>query len=100
MTIDTQVKMLARICGENVLRSALGNIARMELQKCQMLLAKIDQELVVFEKQFSLSSAEAWKKYSAGELGDRMDLMEWMAVYQNRLSIQKNVQQLNQTIES
>ena len=61
---------------------------------------RLIRSLVVFEKQFSLSSAEAWKKYSAGELGDRMDLMEWMAVYQNRLSIQKNVQQLNQTIES
>ncbi|MBF0502358.1 MAG: hypothetical protein HQM09_19620 [Candidatus Riflebacteria bacterium] len=99
MTVDAQIRVLQKICGDRILKEVLGKLAAMELQKCERALATVDDDLATFEKRFGKSSRDAWEAYRAGAMGDDPDVMEWMAVFENRLALETSIDQLQKTIE-
>ncbi len=54
----------------------------------QAKINNLKDEIGLFENRFSLSSEDAWQAYHRGELGDDMNIMEWMALYENLLEYQ------------
>lgn len=54
----------------------------------QSKINDLKDEISHFEIRFCLSSEDAWQAYHRGELGDDMDIMEWMALYENLLEYQ------------
>ena len=51
-------------------------------------LRRIEAQLQEFEQRFRLSSAEFYRRFRAGMLGDDADFFEWSALYQIWLSAQ------------
>lgn len=99
MTINAQVKELSRICGEDLIKGTLKKIAEIEIAKYRQLIDDLSLQLRPFEKKYNQFSASAWKKYKAGKLDDDTEIMEWMAVYQNFISVQKTFDKLQKTIK-
>lgn len=53
-----------------------------EVEQCQAQFSQLAQDLAEYEQRFSLSSAEFYQQYQDGRLDDRMDYMEWAALFQ------------------
>ena len=61
-------------------------MADIEIKHCMLNIEKLRKELLPFEKRFQMTSAEAWEKYNNGLLGDDIDIMEWMGLYESCLA--------------
>jgi hypothetical protein len=48
-----------------------------ELRMLELGLARIDERLRAFEKQYSLTSEEFEKRFATGEIGESLDYIEW-----------------------
>lgn len=58
---------------ENALRKIVSHqVARVEAD-----LASVNATLAGFERQYSLTSDEFWRRFQAGEMEDSADFMEW-----------------------
>ena len=42
----------------------------------------LEARLSAYEKQFNMSSQEFYRRFRAGELGDKMDFVEWSVFYE------------------
>jgi hypothetical protein len=61
-------------------------------QKSQFAVEEIDlegvrQELAVFERQYDIPSAEFYRRYRQGEMGDAGDFIVWAGMYQIMLRL-------------
>ncbi len=45
-------------------------------------LEELQRDLLEFEQQYGLSSEEFYRQFQAGDLGDRMDFIEWASMFQ------------------
>ena len=61
------------------LDNALRKIVERQIARDADDLQKIERRLSEFERQFGLTSDEFWKRYTAGQMGDTADYMEWNA---------------------
>jgi hypothetical protein len=50
-------------------------------------LEGLGEELTAFETQYNLSSAEFYRRYRQGEMGDAGDFIVWAGMYQIWLSL-------------
>jgi hypothetical protein len=74
---------MTTILGEALVSETIAKLAPMEGEKCLRRIERLQRELARYEAQFGLHSAEAWQKYQAGTLGDELDVMEWMTLFEN-----------------
>lgn len=81
---------ILNVLGENRVRSALETVRDVEAGRRLLKIQRLRRELCEFEEKFEMESAEAWKRFNDGELGDDMDVMEWMALYENLQDFQKD----------
>ena len=94
MNTDIGIDEFAELFGRQRVTSTLRKMADIELSHCRLDLVKARQTLRPFEERFGMSSEDAWGKYNRGDLGDDLDIMEWMGVYENYLSIEKQLQRI------
>jgi hypothetical protein len=59
------------------------------LLKIQSL--ELQERLRMFEEQYLISSAEFYRQFRAGEMGDEADYFEWSAFYQMWLSTREQL---------
>lgn len=53
-----------------------------EAAQLRALLEQLRADLLAFEQQYHLSSAEFYQQYQAGKTDDRLNFVEWAALVQ------------------
>jgi hypothetical protein len=59
---------------------------------CQQQLQQFQQDLVMFEQQYHLTSTEFYQRYQIGQMGDEMDFIEWASLVQMVNNLQSHEQ--------
>jgi len=62
-----------------VIEMAVNKLLARELERVRQLSKRLSAQLMQFEQQYALQSAEFHKRYEQGEMGDTMDFVEWSA---------------------
>lgn len=52
-------------------------LLKMELDDAHVQIQSLRQRLDAYERQYEMSSAEFYRQFSAGDLGDDIDFFEW-----------------------
>jgi len=94
MILENQVRKMAGILGEERIISTLKKLAEIEAGHCLLKISNVNSELFPFEKRFNMSSERAWEEFNKGALGDDMDIMEWMGLYENLLDFKDEYQRI------
>jgi hypothetical protein len=68
--------------GSELLDLTLEKLFAYELRNTQQQLEELEQDLAEFEERYELSSAEFYRRFQAGEMGDDMDYVEWASLHQ------------------
>jgi hypothetical protein len=76
----------------------LGKLLEAKLNQHQRRLRQYERDLQEFEQRFEMKSPLFYRRFEAGELGDKMDFFEWAGLYELYQEIQSKVQRLEQTI--
>lgn len=97
MKTQTRIQQVTNILGESLVFKTIDKLAQIEEQKCLRKISKLKSELAQYEKQFAMSSEEAWDKYQDGLLGDSFDVMEWMALFENLMALQEYYDRIIET---
>ena len=97
MSVQSRVQHITDVLGESMVLETITKLVHIEVQKCLKKIERLRQELAEYERQFAMSSEDAWTKYQAGKLGDDFDTMEWMALFENLKALQS---QYDRIIES
>lgn len=66
--------------------AAIEKLVGIEQARVEHELARLQDRLCNFEEQYHISSAEFYRRFQAGEMGDEADFFEWSAFYQMWLS--------------
>jgi len=96
MNTETQVRQIINILGEGKVMEALKRLKQMEESKSLLKINKIKVELAAYENRFGMSSDKAWERFNSGELGDDVEVMEWMALYENLIDFKKEYDRISQ----
>ncbi len=88
MNLEIQIQELTDIFGELKIKNTLRRLAEIESRRCSEKIRQVRNELLLFEERFQMTSEEAWNQYNSGKLGDSMDIMEWMGLYENLMDFQ------------
>ena len=59
------------------LKPLLASAIQSELRMLELGLARITERLQAFKKQYSLTSEEFEQRFETGEVGERLDYIEW-----------------------
>jgi hypothetical protein len=62
-----------------VLDMSINKLLAREHARMQELKTRLLNQLVAFEHTYSLSSSEFYTLYEKGDMGDKMDFVEWAA---------------------
>jgi hypothetical protein len=95
MNTETQVRQIMNVLGEGKVMDTLKRLKEMEESKSLLKINKIRGELAAYESRYGMSSDTAWERFNHGELGDDMDVMEWMALYENLIDFKKEYDRIS-----
>ena len=95
MKTQNQIQQVVSILGEPLVLEAIAKLLQIEKEKCLKKIDRLKSELNLYEKQFAMSSKEAWSKYRKGALGDDFDVMEWMALFENLIAFQEQYDRIS-----
>jgi hypothetical protein len=70
---------------------AINKLVDIEIQQTETESQKLWQRLQHYEQQHQMTSAEFYRRFQAGELGDDMDMIEWSAFYDMYLATQRQL---------
>lgn len=62
----------------------VGKLFALEIKQAKAELQRLDERMAQYEHQYRMSSEEFYGRFTAGELGDDMDFMEWSIFYDMR----------------
>ena len=88
MNLQENIQEIADVLGPERIKDTLKKLSEIEAGRRLIDIKKLKSEMSSFEKRFNMSSEDAWRAYNRGDLGDDMDIMEWMALYENLLEYQ------------
>lgn len=94
MNKDIELEEFSSVFGEKRVKGTLKKMADIEINHCQFNIEKVKETLKPFENRFQMNSDEAWKKYQKGELGDDINIMEWMGLYENYIAFYKQLNRI------
>jgi hypothetical protein len=69
----------------------LDKLLTLEANACQEQLRQLHTDLVGFEQQYGLPSAEFYLQFQSGQTDDRMDYVEWASLYQMKQDLEKRL---------
>lgn len=93
-----KIEVLMNIGAESLVEQTLCKLLEMQIVRYQAAIHDITAELTPFERTFQMSSAEGYRRFQAGELGDSGDLVEWVSLYENILLYQQRLRMLSATL--
>jgi hypothetical protein len=62
-----------------------------EIERMRGLKARLTDPLTKFEETYGLKSADFYTRYEKGEMGDKMDFVEWSATVKMLANIEKRL---------
>ena len=80
--------------GEAELDGMLNKLLDLALSQQRTRLQRYDRELREFEKRYGLGSAEFYRRFEAGEMGDSADLFEWAGLYELEQDLRQKIDRL------
>ncbi|NJN84830.1 MAG: hypothetical protein HC802_22770 [Caldilineaceae bacterium] len=83
MSRVAQLEVLEEVYQEG-LDQVLENLLQFKREDYRRSLVEYDEILNRFEKQYGMESADAYRKFEAGKLGDSTDFFEWTGIYELR----------------
>ena len=85
-TISQRLRTLAQLYQQGqpseLMERTLDKMLSYEADTCRAQLAELETDLAEFEQRYSLSSAEFYRRFQAGETDGRMDYVEWASLVQ------------------
>ncbi len=94
MNTDTGLEEFSSLFGEKRVKGTLKKMADIEINHCLLNIKKARKVLLPFEERFQMTSEEAWGKFNKGKLGDDIDIMEWMGLYENCLAHEQQLKRI------
>lgn len=65
----------------SIVDATIEKLVAMERARLEQEVASLAERLRCFEERYQLASADFYRRFQAGELGDDADLFEWSAFY-------------------
>jgi len=94
MQTDTAIKEFSSLFGEQRVKNTLRKMADIEISHCRLDLKNAGKALRPFKKRFGMTSRQAWERYNNGLLGDDLDIVKWMGLYENYLALKQQLKQI------
>jgi hypothetical protein len=94
-----KVEAIEKIGAAELVDQTLDKWIYFQLQKYEQQIIEMQTELGAFEKQFGMTSAEGYRQYESGLLGDGADVMDWMGLYDNVLLCRERIETLQSVVE-
>lgn len=73
---------------------ALEKIVALEREEALRTLTDLETRLQAYEERYQMSSAEFYRRFRAGELGDAMDFVEWSVFCDMLKAVQERLELL------
>jgi hypothetical protein len=93
-----RLESLARLYREGyrsqTVDQAVQKLVALEVDDSLADLYRLEERLAVYEKHYAMSSAEFYRRFRVGELGDDADMVEWSAFWEMRQATQKRLAEL------
>ena len=93
-----RLQMLAQIYQKGqasaLMERTLDKLLAHEADVCRTQLSQLQADLAEFEQRYSLSSAEFYRRFQAGQTDDRMDYVEWASLVQMAQRLQERLRLL------
>ena len=94
-----KIDVLVEIGAGAIIDSTLNKLVNIQIARYRNNIKEISSELEAFEKKFSMSSEECYRRFESGELGDGGDFFEWIGLYENVLLYKKRIEMLEAAIK-
>jgi hypothetical protein len=78
-----------------VLDTTIDKLLAREQARIVELKTRLQEQCVLFEQNYALSSADFYKQYQAGQMGDETDYVEWAATIEMLANLDKRLALLN-----
>jgi uncharacterized protein YhaN len=82
----------------NTVDAAIDKLVGLEQTRVEQELTRLEERLHKLEAQYHLSSADFYRLFRAGEMGDEADFFEWSAFYQMWLSTHEQLDVLKLSV--
>ena len=95
--MDTRQKLevLQEVCADEVeLGQVVGKLLELTLGRHRQRLARYAHDLRAFEQQYAMDSETFYRRFEAGELGDRMDFFEWAGLCELRQDLLQKIHRI------
>jgi len=80
---------------DRVLESTLDKILQREHDRLQSQIARLRDQLAVFENRYGLPTSEFYERFERGEMGDDADFFEWSATWEMFQDLQSDLELLH-----
>jgi hypothetical protein len=77
---------------------ALEKLLVYEFGTCQRQLAKLEEDLLLFEQRYARTSVQFYDRYLAGKGGDDLDAIEWASLFQMANRLRKRIALLKSSV--
>ena len=74
-----------------VIEMAVNKLLSREQERVRQLSKRLSEQLMKFEEQYALQSAEFHQRYEQGKMGDSMDFVEWAATVEMLTNTKKQM---------
>jgi hypothetical protein len=99
VTINEKLELLRDSSfDDNEFDHLLGKLLEARLNQQQYRLRQYSRDLEEFEQRFDMETSLFYRRFEAGELGDKMDFFEWAGLYELYQEVRRTVQRLERTI--
>ena len=80
---------------DSVMDLTINKVLQRERAQMEAQLARLQQQLVMFEGQYNRSSPDFYERFERGELGDNVDYFEWSATWEMVQQLQQGLRLLS-----
>lgn len=99
MSTATKLDLLTNAYGDKKrVEHMLDLMLQVKLDEDRSRLSEYERDLRTFEEQYGMDSATMDDKFESGELGDDMDFFEWSGLYAVYKSLQRKIQQIEDSM--
>jgi len=77
-----------------VVDQTVSKLISLEARQCHAELQRLSARLAEYEQRYGMSSAEFYRRFRAGTMGDDLDFVQWSAFWDMHQATQKRLDDL------
>ena len=82
--LEKMIRLYESGQASNFMDRVLDKVFAQEAAETRNAIARLDSDIAHYETQYKMSSEVFFREFKAGELGDRMDFIEWSSLVMMR----------------